>query len=109
MMMTDKWQWWSGSCEEIYTLGPFETKQEAIEEALSAGVYEELEEPTGSWKAGVYVAEHKGTYFDCDECGRVKKACEGCVAYLSAEESAFYFSQTRNEDFCVLNFEDDDD
>lgn len=26
----DTWQWWAGSCEELYTDGPFDTREDAV-------------------------------------------------------------------------------
>lgn len=36
--MTD-WKWWSGSNDEFYTNGPFDTREEAIEELDGQGGY----------------------------------------------------------------------
>lgn len=94
--MDSKWEWWSGRSDEYYSQGPFDKREDAIEEAFGQDDFEEEQLADGSWVGHVYVAEHKGTYFDCDECGRVEKACPECCKYLDRDEPQWLFAQTRN-------------
>ena len=92
------WYWWAGRDQETYTQGPFDKKEEAIDEAFAQSDYEEEQAADGRWLARVYVAEHKGTEYECDECGTVDRACDGCAESLLREEARWYFKYTRNED-----------
>jgi len=93
--MDSDWGWWAGRDEELFTVGPCPTKEEAIKEAFDSGSYYEIE-IDGVWHEVVHYAECCGLYFDCDECGIVPEACDGCKAYLSDDESASRFSDCRN-------------
>ncbi|MCB1419779.1 MAG: hypothetical protein KDJ74_12595 [Notoacmeibacter sp.] len=96
--MSDKWQWWSGRDGETYTQGPFDTRDDAIDEAFAQDDIEEEQLPDGTWVGHVYVAEHAGTFYDCDECGRVEQACAGCRNSLLWDEPSFFFASTRSEE-----------
>ena len=93
--MTDKWQWWSGMSDELYTQGPFASREIAIEEAFrNENVMEEQIDGTNI--GHVFIIEARGTFFDCDECGVVEKACDACTSQY--DTPAFYFRETRNHE-----------
>lgn len=98
--MADEWGWWSGSNDEHFTCGPFGTKSDAIEEAVSQGDVYEDDEPGGIIVEYVHVIEAKGLHYDCEECGTVPEACAECKSCLSPEEYASKFTYVRNAD-CV--------
>lgn len=86
-------------------LGPFDMRDEAIDEAMYAGCYEELEpdELEPDWRVGVYVIEARGSEYECDECGTVKQACADCREELSGNPNwaPWQFRQVRNSEFVV--------
>jgi hypothetical protein len=53
-----KWKWFSGLDEEFFTEGPFDTKEEAIQEALDNDAFNTFfDEATGEWMAALFVIE----------------------------------------------------
>jgi hypothetical protein len=51
-----KWGWWSGTSEEVYTHGPFDTKDEALE-AARQDASGEFQAEDGTWLVHVYFCE----------------------------------------------------
>ncbi len=52
--------WWTGDNDERYSVGPYATRQEAIDEAIAQCVYQELDpEPPEhpNWRIAIYVCE----------------------------------------------------
>jgi hypothetical protein len=59
MIDEKRWGWWSGTTDGV-SFGPFATREEAIEEAMNAGAFVELEpEPPDypDWRVSLYVVE----------------------------------------------------
>ena len=104
--MTD-WAWWAGSSCEIFEVGPHETKDDAIQEALDQLAYDEVEKPDGTWRRGVYFAECAGEYFECEECRDPPKPCKGCNDALLPGELATQFWNVRNDGYVELPYEED--
>lgn len=52
----DGWKWYSGNDEEHFSLGPFETRQDAIDTARddACGEFQDVD---GSWKVGIHLVE----------------------------------------------------
>lgn len=50
-----KWEWWAGD-DELKTIGPCSTKEQAIAEATSDGIGE-FQDETGTWMLGFEVIE----------------------------------------------------
>ncbi|MCY0148300.1 ETC complex I subunit [Hoeflea sp. G2-23] len=98
--LQDEWSWWAGSNDECFSCGPFGTKEDAIAEAVAQGDVYEADEPGDIIVEYVHVIETKGTFYDCDECGTVQEACDGCKSSLEQGEATFQFKQVRNAD-CV--------
>ena len=101
--MHDEGGWWAGDCEELMSVGPFQTEQEAIQEALD-GHYCDESEIDGKFKRVVFSLEAKGTYFDCDECGTVERACDDCLDWI--DDGEFKFLNVRNERRSIHDLED---
>lgn len=52
------WQWWAGDSEEWFYIGPYASREEAIEEATDAATGEFQDEDDGGvWTVGIYVVE----------------------------------------------------
>jgi len=53
------WQWWAGANEEWFTIGPCDTKEQAIDEALNDGIGEWLDETQDppAWMQSFFVVE----------------------------------------------------
>lgn len=100
-MSEEKWGWYAGDSPESYQVGPFDTKQQAINEAQSAGYTTDFETESG-WVRKVFFAEHCGTYYDCNECGSVARACKDCSDFMNWDEPRAYFTSTRNEGCATL-------
>jgi len=56
--MTKKagWQWWAGDNEEMFSVGPYSSKKEAIAEAIGQCTGE-FEGDDGKWRLGIHVVE----------------------------------------------------
>lgn len=92
--MYDEWKWWAGDNDEDFRVGPMDSREDAIQEALDQCVYDEVQSPNGNWSRVVYVMEARGTFYDCDECGTVERACDECQDY--GDSPHWFFKQTRN-------------
>lgn len=53
---TGPWQWWAGANEEWMTIGPCDTRQQAIDEAVQDG-FGEIQGEDGAWRNAFYVCE----------------------------------------------------
>jgi hypothetical protein len=55
-MENGEWKWWSGHDEENFALGPFDTRQEAIDAAQhdACGEFQDVDDV---WKVGVHLVE----------------------------------------------------
>jgi hypothetical protein len=104
----DDWGWWAGRSDDEFGVGPFTTKEGAVQEALDQLTYDEVE-VDGEWRRVVYFAECRGLHYECDECGIVPKACDECVGFLPAEETAGTFTGCRNEGSILTGYDDDND
>lgn len=104
--MTKNWQWWSGCDGETFTQGPFDKREDAIDEAFDQGDFAEEQLNDGTWIGRVYVLEAKGTYYECTECGVVEKACAECAASLNYDEPVWYFECQRNASSVVRILEE---
>lgn len=50
------WQWWTSTDEERYN-GPYDSRDEAISEALGQYAFKEIEKEDGSWVVTFHVVE----------------------------------------------------
>lgn len=103
--MNSDWGWWAGCSSDLFDVGPFPTKEDAIEEAFAQDACAEIE-IDGEWKRLVHYAECCGLHYDCDECGTVPKACDACVDYLDPEECGGTFAGCRNEGSVLRDYDD---
>lgn len=85
-------------------MGPCETQELAIQEALDLGCYDEVETVDG-WRRLVHFAECRGLHYDCGECGTDPEACDQCRAY-GLEGSCGTFNETRNEGSVLREYND---
>jgi tRNA uridine 5-carbamoylmethylation protein Kti12 len=55
----ERYKWWASDNDEYYKIGPCNTKEEAIDEAIGQCIYNEFEDPEGSknWKIIIHVVE----------------------------------------------------
>jgi hypothetical protein len=53
----DDWKWYSGNNEEYFSLGPFDTRQEAIDAAQDDAGGEFQDDDGSTWKVGVHIVE----------------------------------------------------
>ncbi len=104
--MADDWGWWAGSDKSLFSVGPFPTKDDAIQEALGQGSFEEVETDAG-WKRLVFFAECRGLYYDCEECGSLPEPCAECRDILLPEDLRSTFAQARNAGSVVMDYDDD--
>lgn len=51
------WKWWAGSNEEIFTSGPHDTRDEAIQDALGNEYFNVFVDATGARNAGIHIVE----------------------------------------------------
>lgn len=51
-----EWKWWAGDDEQLMTIGPCDTRDDAIAEAQSQQIGE-FEDENGEWKLSFYVVE----------------------------------------------------
>ena len=56
MTMHDDFKWYVGADEEYYTAGPYDTRDEAVDEAIHQCIGE-FKGDDGVWKIGFYLAE----------------------------------------------------
>jgi hypothetical protein len=91
-----QWGWWASRDDEYFSVGPYSSRHGAIEAAKVEFDWTADINDNGDWCISFYIIEASGTYYDCDECGRVKEACEGCQKY---DEPSFYFLNVRNREF----------
>lgn len=100
-MMSD-WKWYSGSNDKSFDCGPFDTKEQAVAEAMHSYAFEEREDEVDIITDIVHVTQAKGTYWDCGECGEVSEACSDCGAYLEPDEPHFFFKHVQNYEQVVV-------
>lgn len=105
--MSDKWGWWSGDAPDMFSVGPLPTKEDAVQEAIDTGAFQEVETREG-WRRLVFYAECRGLHYDCGECGVVPEACDGCKDALDPEDLAGTFAQTRNEGSVFVDYDDEE-
>ena len=51
------WGWWAGSNEDLFDVGPCETRDEAISEAIGSCTYNEFQNDDGRWMVEVFLCE----------------------------------------------------
>lgn len=56
MITHDDFKWYAGADEEYYTAGPYDTRDEAIREALDS-LIGEFQDESGDWKVGFYLVQ----------------------------------------------------
>lgn len=106
MTKADEWGWWAGPTDEYVTVGPCATKEQAVQEALDAGDYTEIE-TEGGWKRVVHWCEARGQYFECSECGNPDEPCEGCREALSSDGFETRFRNYRNFGSGAFDYDDE--
>lgn len=100
------WGWWAGRNDGHFDVGPFASKEDAIQEALDQGAFDEVQ-VDGEWCRVVFFAECCGLHYECDECGIVPEACDECMSYLGSDDSAGTFAGCRNAGSILMGYDDD--
>lgn len=97
--MAQDWKWWASHDGEYFSVGPCGSRDSVLDEAETELDWAEDTDENGQWYIPIHIIEASGTYYDCDECGRVEKACKECVKTFLYDEPAFYFLNVRNEEY----------
>lgn len=129
--MREGWQWWAGTNDEWFTYGPFATRQEALDEALSDGVegvflVEALNPPLrlADWVEAYRLLERAeevisdsdrvaaenddGPFFECtpeqekDLKARIERACDDWQAAHGLVFTCKTFDRQRNNEYVPL-------
>ena len=108
-MATDDrdWGWWAGRSDGEVSVGPMASKDDAIQEAVDQGDYEEVETPDG-WRKLIHYAECCGEFYDCEECGTPPRPCDECSDYLSPDDLTTVFAGVRNAGHVLLEYSEDE-